>query len=217
MTNLGPSISFPRDQIAFAHVMTVMATANLLTGETVTYKYRSPLGGLLAIAGLWMMAGPKKTSMRVTLKTRTEEAQQRVEIARQSTNAGAYIDTAGSWTNGVATLTIGANTILVGDTITVSGVTPTGFNGTFPVTAVTGTTVSYPLVNNPGAWVSAGTEQTATKFPPPTGLMEDESVTDQFGNVLVVRKIESDEIQGGAIFGLTGVVSQTTQAGVVGQ
>jgi hypothetical protein len=45
-------------------------------------------------------------------------------------------------TANVATLTIGAHTLLVGQTVVVAGVDAT-FNGSFVVTAVTGTTVSY--------------------------------------------------------------------------
>ena len=45
----------------------------------------------------------------------------------------------------------------VGSTITVSGLNPASFNGTFLVTASTATSVSYALSTNPGAYVSGGT------------------------------------------------------------
>ncbi len=61
--------------------------------------------------------------------------------------------TAASWSAGVVTITMAAvpTGILVGDQITVTGMTPTGYNGSFAVTAVTGTTISYALLTNPGA------------------------------------------------------------------
>ena len=84
-------------------------------------------------------------------------------LFRFHTNGGpllvSYATTAGSWTSSTATLTIGAHCFLVGDTITVAGVSPSGYNGTFVITAVTSTTISYALASNPGSYTSAGTVQ----------------------------------------------------------
>lgn len=55
-----------------------------------------------------------------------------------------------------ATLTIGAHTLQVGQTIYVNGVNPAGYNGTFQILSVTGTTVTYQVGANPGAYVSGG-------------------------------------------------------------
>ena len=61
-----------------------------------------------------------------------------------------------SWSGGSATLTIGSNTLVNGNTITVSGVNPSGYNGTFLVSGESGTTVTYPLKSNPGNYLSGG-------------------------------------------------------------
>lgn len=90
---------------------------------------------------------------------------------RFHTNGGqlqvSYATTAGSWATNVATLTIGAHNLLVGDTITVAGVTPSGYNGTYVITAITGTQVSYALLTNPGTYTGAGTVQGAYQIVTP--------------------------------------------------
>ena len=63
--------------------------------------------------------------------------------------------TAASWAGNVATLTA-ANTFSVGQTVVVSGVTPTGYDGIFTVAAATPTTFSYALTANPGAGTAFG-------------------------------------------------------------
>jgi hypothetical protein len=67
-----------------------------------------------------------------------------------------YTVTGASWSSGTATLTIGANTLLGRDSVTVSGVSPSGYNGNFQLTGETSTTVSYPLATNPGTYSSGG-------------------------------------------------------------
>lgn len=62
--------------------------------------------------------------------------------------------TAAVWAAGSATITA-AIEVYTGQTIKVEGVTPTGYNGTFTVTAHGGGTITY-VVANPGAFVSAG-------------------------------------------------------------
>jgi collagen type VII alpha len=71
---------------------------------------------------------------------------------------GATTDTTGNGTTATITLTSASNAA-VGDLITVAGVTPTGYNGTFVVTAVSNTspfTVSYANTTT-GAQTVAGT------------------------------------------------------------
>ena len=68
-----------------------------------------------------------------------------------------YNVTAASWAGGVATLTIGGHALQVNQLVTVSGITPSGYNGTVTVTAITGTTASFALASNPGTYVSGGT------------------------------------------------------------
>ena len=71
----------------------------------------------------------------------------------------------GSWSGGVATVTMSANPFgayaLPTDgsaSITISGATPGGYNGTWPVTGynTAGPTVSFALASDPGPWASGG-------------------------------------------------------------
>jgi len=62
-----------------------------------------------------------------------------------------------SWSSGTATLTIGANTLAAYNTVVVSGVNPSGYNGAYGLTSETSTTISYALPNNPGTYSSGGT------------------------------------------------------------
>jgi hypothetical protein len=88
-----------------------------------------------------------------TLELHTWKSARKLATLVQDTT---YTGTAGSVTAGTATLTIGSNTIAVGNTITVNDWVPTGYNGSFAVTAVTSTTVSY-LLTDPGAATTFGT------------------------------------------------------------
>jgi len=64
-----------------------------------------------------------------------------------------------TWSLGTATLTHSGGTAFnssVGQTITVSGVSPTGYNGSYVVTAASSGSISYAKTPNPGAYVSGG-------------------------------------------------------------
>jgi Big-like domain-containing protein len=63
----------------------------------------------------------------------------------------------GTWTSGFATITMGSNIINTGSTVTVSGMAPSGYNGTYKVASATGATISYALKTNPGTYSSGGT------------------------------------------------------------
>lgn len=67
--------------------------------------------------------------------------------------------TGATWSAGVATYTTSAaHTLAVGDKDVISGITPSGYNGTFIVSAVgSSTTFSVPMAANPGAYTSGGT------------------------------------------------------------
>jgi hypothetical protein len=65
--------------------------------------------------------------------------------------------TGASWASSTATITMGSNVINTGSTVTVSGVSPAGYNGTFKVKSSTATTVAYALSTNPGTYSSGGT------------------------------------------------------------
>jgi hypothetical protein len=64
-----------------------------------------------------------------------------------------------AWSNGVVKFkTSASHAFAVGNSVTVSGASPTGYNGTYTVTGVPdSTTFTVSLVTNPGAWVSGGT------------------------------------------------------------
>lgn len=57
---------------------------------------------------------------------------------------GGGTTTAASGTGTIATITTStSHNLLIGDIVTVAGITPTGYNGTFTLTGVTPTTISY--------------------------------------------------------------------------
>lgn len=62
---------------------------------------------------------------------------------------------AATWSSGTVTLTAAMGSITEGE-ITVSGISPSGYNGTFQITASTLTSVSYALSLNPGSYASGG-------------------------------------------------------------
>ena len=73
-----------------------------------------------------------------------------------------YLNATTGFTSGgiigpIVTLTFtGDATFLAGKSITVSGITPTDYNGTFTITSATSNTVSYALTSAPAAYVSGG-------------------------------------------------------------
>lgn len=73
--------------------------------------------------------------------------------------ANTFTTTAGSWAGGTATLTVASTRGLrVGEEISVSGVTPSGYNtASAVITALTSTQLSYAVTSNPGAYTAAGT------------------------------------------------------------
>ena len=64
-----------------------------------------------------------------------------------------------SWASGTVTITFSAATIpanIVGGQVQANSITPSGYNGTFTVTAATSNSVSYALASNPGPYSSGG-------------------------------------------------------------
>ena len=57
----------------------------------------------------------------------------------------------------VMVTTASAHGLATGDYATIAGVTPDGYNGTFPVTVTSTTTFTYALATNPGAVTAQGT------------------------------------------------------------
>jgi hypothetical protein len=67
------------------------------------------------------------------------------KLVRQTSDL-TYVVTNKAASGTVATLTVGTHALVVGDTVSISSVDST-FNGTFVVTAVTATTISYSLIS----------------------------------------------------------------------
>ena len=66
--------------------------------------------------------------------------------------AGHVAITSMTWATGVVTMVVPTETYTVGDTfeITVTGATPAAYNGTYLATVVSATSLTFPLVSNPG-------------------------------------------------------------------
>lgn len=82
-----------------------------------------------------------------------------IDSAYQTT----YTITAASWSSaggGTAVFTVGTNTAAVDDTVKVSGVNPSGYNGTWQVSGSNTTTISVLMPSNPGSYSSGGTMTT---------------------------------------------------------
>jgi hypothetical protein len=80
-------------------------------------------------------------------------------ITPQTTTASTSITVTGaSWSSGVATLTFSTSfPFQPGSTVVVSGVDPSGYNGTYVLTAGGSGSISYAKASDPGAYVSGGT------------------------------------------------------------
>jgi hypothetical protein len=69
-----------------------------------------------------------------------------------------YSVTGATYSGGTVTLTIGSNSgFIIGDLFTVSGITPSGYNGTYQVTALSGSTkIEYAPSSDPATYSSGG-------------------------------------------------------------
>lgn len=78
-----------------------------------------------------------------------------------ASNPGAYPQVAtvaaATWAGGTATITTSAaHGLSTGQSVTISSVSPSAWNGTYTVTVINATQFSYSLGSNPGAYVSGG-------------------------------------------------------------
>lgn len=72
--------------------------------------------------------------------------------------AAAVAITAAVWTNATTTtFTATAHGFANGDTVNITGVTPTGYNGVFTISGVTANTFVVAITTNPGTYTSGGT------------------------------------------------------------
>jgi hypothetical protein len=88
-------------------------------------------------------------------------------ITPQTTDASTSIAVTGaSWSAGIATLTFSTSfPFQPGTTVVVSGVSPSGYNGTYVLTTGGSGSISYAIASNPGAYVSGGTIVSAQGAP----------------------------------------------------
>lgn len=88
-------------------------------------------------------------------------------ITPQTTDASTSIAVTGaSWSAGVATLTFSTSfPFQPGSTVVISGVNPSGYNGTYVLTTGGSGSISYAIASNPGAYVSGGTIVSAQGAP----------------------------------------------------
>jgi hypothetical protein len=76
--------------------------------------------------------------------------------------------TTASWSGSVATITFATQTAVpfaTGSTITVTGFSPSGYNGVYTVTGGTTSTVTYALASNPGSVTYAGNVTASGSYP----------------------------------------------------
>lgn len=89
-----------------------------------------------------------------------------------------------SWSANTVTVTTSSpHSFNFGNTVVISGVTPSGYNGTFPLISVTSTTYTYSLLSNPGAETVPGTS-TATSGSAGTYSIADGSLSVSPGTLL---------------------------------
>jgi hypothetical protein len=88
-------------------------------------------------------------------------------ITPQTTDASTSIAVTGaSWSGGIATLTFSTSfPFQAGTTVVVSGVSPSGYNGTYVLTAGGSGSISYAIASDPGLYVSGGTIVSAQGVP----------------------------------------------------
>jgi len=126
-------------------------------GSTLQLQYNnaSAFGGMSGTA--WDNANQSLAISGATVVT----SRPNLDLA-QTWNGTTVATTAASGTGSVATITFGAQTTAfpVGSWVTISGVTPGGYNGTYQVTGGSTTTVTYANTTS-GAQTVAGTIQQA--------------------------------------------------------
>jgi len=123
----------------------------------------TPYCTLTVVSGTGTLVGPGDlvlVSMQVTSATSTTTTDSGLVSPYAPTGLYPSVVSA-SWSGGVATLTLSSiNGIISGNTYTVAGINPSGYNGSVVLTVVDNIHVTYPLVSNPGSYVSGGSVAT---------------------------------------------------------
>ncbi|MEE9366722.1 MAG: hypothetical protein V3W44_08555 [Dehalococcoidales bacterium] len=95
--------------------------------------------------------------------------------------------TGSSWAAGTATIVTAAHSATVGDVVVIAGMNPAGYDGTYRVTGVTATDISYALVSDPGAFVAGGTVQSPFEITSPFATADLDALTfAQQGDAMLV-------------------------------
>ncbi len=112
---------------------------------------------------------PDQTGFPVPIPNPDKDGNQGFNVPADKTQQLAKI-TGASWASGMATITA-ANVFTVGESVTIAGVKPTGYNGTFTVASVAtdSSSFTFALSTNPGTATSV-TGATAFEFDPIASL-----------------------------------------------
>ena len=141
-------------------------SAGFITFQTAT-NHGLALGNVVTVAGAspsgyndtyTVTAVPSSTTFTVVNPANPGAWVSGGTVSKISTLA-----TGTSWSGGVITfVTAASHGFVTGNAVTVSGVSPSGYNGTFTVTSTpTSTKFTAAYAANPGAWTSGGTVTTA--------------------------------------------------------
>lgn len=144
-------------KIDIATLMTKLPTRTIVLEVS-----ESPLSGAIAtnlLATKVTANGP--TYPAYTLAAGTHGMEKQI-VCSSVTNAVKTITNA-VWATGTVTVTSTGHGFTNGDSITIAGMTPSGYNGTYTITYVDANTFTYPLVANPGAASVFGTATKAGK------------------------------------------------------
>jgi len=142
----------PSTSITFTDTITPGSGTAYPTGTVQFFNGATPIGGPVAVT-----AGSGATGV-ASLATTALTTFGVNTVTAQYTPTGAVPITGASWASGVATITLGsAPGYIVGQPVTIAGMTPAGYNGTFNVLSDSGNSFTYSLATNPGTATTLGT------------------------------------------------------------
>lgn len=156
-------------EIGSAYTVATLPTLQQMVGEPIGMLAYTIDGGLYAWNGtIWVAVAATSAKNNILLYAPVSYYIAPSSIATSIAVTGA------SWASNVATLTFSAITtaLPVGMVITVTGMTPSGYNvSNVQITASTTTSVSFALASNPGAFSSGGTISNGSSYTPTTGAV----------------------------------------------
>jgi hypothetical protein len=124
-------------------------------------------------------------------------------------NTGLIV-TGASWTGGTATLTFATQSqvaFATGSTINVTGIRPSGYNGSYTVTGGTSSTVTYALAGNPGTYQNSGEVDSTNAVYPSVNIIGATVTGTNIQSSTVVSSIVTDPNTGALI---SAVISKAT-------